>query len=245
MANQCTACKVEFCAEDIVVCCEGFCENLPQFHAKCVGLTYDEGCACLHQNIFWMCDTCRVYIENGRFRNTKNEEKTNDFATKTDVTALKTEIERISQIVSEMSSNFTVPSETPPLPVNLDLTLHASPLSSTKFIAEDQTVSTPEETCLDLYVSNIAVDVPENEVAQMVCKSLGANEVLRVKRLVAAGKDISELDYVSYKITVDARFRNSATRRSIWPDGIRCREFKNSCRTAWRPKSRSIQGLAR
>lgn len=234
MANHCTACYVEFCAEDIVVCCE-ICENLPQYHAKCVGLTYDEGCACLHQNIFWMCDTCRHYIENGRFRNTKVESKSDDFATKSDVTAMKVEIERISQIVSEMSSHFAEPSGIS--------SKNSSPLSSTKFTASDRTIIEAESrnTNLELYVSNIAVDVPENEVMQMVCKSLGAREVLGVKRLVASGTNISELDYVSYKVTVDSRFRDYATRRETWPDGIRCREFRSGTKTAWRPESQSDQ----
>lgn len=73
MFTHCNACKIEICAEDVVVACEGKCEGSRYFHAKCVGLTYDEGCACLHSNIFWMCDGCRDIIEKGRFRDALTE----------------------------------------------------------------------------------------------------------------------------------------------------------------------------
>lgn len=236
MANCCTACKVEFRVEDIVVCCEVFCENLPQFHAKCVGLSYDEGCACLHENIFWMCDACRVRVENGRLRETTNTKKSSDFATKTEVNALKVEVERISQIVSEMSSIST---KTEEISMRRQSGFEESPLSSTMFPATDQMSRASNDTRLELYVSNIATDVSENEVVQMVCESLGTKEVFGIKCLVGSGTIISTLDYVSYKITVGAKFRSCALRSSTWPDGIRCREFRNTSKTTWRPSNRS------
>lgn len=67
MSNQCTACNVEITAEDIVVCCEG--------------------CACLHDNIFWMCDACKNVIEKGRLRDAMKEVK--NYATITELNLIK------------------------------------------------------------------------------------------------------------------------------------------------------------
>lgn len=239
MTNCCTACKVEFRAGDIVVCCEGFCENLPQFHAKCVGLSYDEGCACLHDNIFWMCDSCRAHIENGRLRKSANINKSSEFVTKTEVNTLKAEVERISQVVSEMSSTFA---KTEEILMCRQSSFKDSPLSSTRLPVTDQLAQASNDPYLELYVSNIATDVSQNEVAQMVCESLGSNEVIGIKCLVGSGTIISTLDYVSYKITVEEKFRNAALRSSTWPDGIRCREFRNTSKTAWRPLNRPSIG---
>lgn len=98
---------MEFRVEDIVVSCEAFCENRHSFHAKCVGLTYDEGCACLHSNIFWMCDSCKHSIENGRYRSSTTRNEESNYATKEDVQCLKLEVERISKVISDLPSIST------------------------------------------------------------------------------------------------------------------------------------------
>lgn len=50
---------------------------------------------------------------------------------------------------------------------------------------------------------------------------------LRVHKLVAPGKDISELDYVSFKISVPGIRYDELLSSSIWPRGVRVREFEN------------------
>lgn len=235
MRNQCTACNVEITAEDIVVSCEGFCEQFRYFHAKCVGLSYDEGCACLHENIFWMCDTCKDVIAKGRCREAMKE--VNNFAMITELNSIKSELNRISQTVLKIEGNFTDPNESSKLQCSQELTGNTSPLSSTKLdaIVENHSPSTDDN--LQLYVTNIANDVSDDEVKDMVCESIGAREVLGIKRLVAYGTNIATLDYVSYKVTVDAQFRSTATKSSSWPDGVRCREFRSYTRRAWRPST--------
>lgn len=234
MKDQCTACNVECSAEDTVVCCEGFCEEFCYFHAKCVGLSYDEGCACLHQNIFWMCDNCRDIIEKGRYREAIKEGE--NFAKKEELNSLKNELDNISRTVSQIENLLTEPRDTSKMSECIEAT-NSSPLSSTKLNAIDESRCPSTDENLQLYVSNIANDVPEDEGKLMVCESIGATYVLGIKRLVAYGTDITALDYVSYKITVDARFRSTAMNRSCWPDEVRCREFKCTSRTTWRPST--------
>lgn len=103
--DSCNACKAEIRPEDIVVSCDMLCESRHCFHAKCVGLTYDEGCACLHRNIFWMCDSCRNFIETGRFRTSVKDGENVEYATRNELNFLKSEVERICKIMSQTEKN--------------------------------------------------------------------------------------------------------------------------------------------
>lgn len=237
MIQNCETCKIEIVAEDVVVSCEGLCEDQRYYHARCVGLSYDEGCACLHQNIFWMCDPCRDSIEKARFRKAFGEKQNNEYATQDEIDCLKSEVNRISEVVSKMATNITTaPNQS--TSTSTQCTYHHSPLSSTKLFANDPA---PNESLLQLYVSNIAPDVTENEVKQMVCESIGAPNVLDVKCLVPPWKDVSTLNYVSFKVTVDAQFRESAFRISNWPSGVRLRQFRDYYNSVWRPSTRMVQ----
>lgn len=237
MITHCEVCKLEIVAEDIVVTCE-LCDDLRQFHARCVGLSYDEGCACLHQNIFWMCDSCRDGIERGRFRKSSIEKSDNDYATRDD---LKSEIKRISSMVSQLvTGNDDLPNETTvDSPIVRALT-NRFPLSSTKLNAGNLTTQTPNDANLQLYVTNIAPDVTTSEVKQMVCQSIGADDVLHIKCLAPSWQNVSTLNFISFKVTVDALFRDAAFRTTNWPSGVRCREFREMCNSAWRPSSLTI-----
>lgn len=245
--DHCYTCKVEIRAEDIVVSCEGFCEDRRYFHAKCVGLSYDEGCACLHRNVFWMCDSCRNAIEYRCYEKKPQSAETSELATKKEVECLKAEVEKINEKMSQIASNCVRPVQTMfhnhSESSASSSSASSSPLSSTKINAKDQPPATLNKSCLSLYISNIANDVSGDEVAQMVCEAIGSKEVFSVKCLVSPWKNISTMDYVSFKVVIDAQYRNSALVNSNWPIGVRCREFRDHSSLAWRPPNRTNQLL--
>lgn len=227
--------------------CELFCEDRHRFHARCVGLTYDEGCACLHSNITWMCDSCKHTIDYGRFRRPQPELQANELAMKSDVSYLKTEVERISKIVSQLApiaSLSTTSDEHVSHPNTTNTSASTfSPLSSTKITDQRNAVNDSE---VQLFISNIANDVTENDIRTMVCETIGAERVLEVKCLISPGKDLSAYDYISFKVVVDEKHRYSALNTSVWPTGVRCREFRDRRKPVWRPSGRtsSIQTTA-
>lgn len=241
MDDYCSACKLEFRTEDIVVSCDGQCEDRRSFHAKCMGLSYDEGCACLHPSIFWMCDSCRDYIAKGRFRKTATDKNSNEYAAKSDFDILKTEVKLMSETLSKVEKKLTAEPRTSirhhenlPCPDNQSI-----PLASSSVYVSEMTANSCTDP-INLYVTNIATDVTEDELKLMVCESIGAEEVLSVKRLVPPWKNVSMLDYVSYKVSVEAKFRNSALKRSNWPREVWCREFRDYSNIAWRPSHRTF-----
>lgn len=137
-------------------------------------------------------------------------------------------------VISSATVNQSTSTEHP----NRDIETRSSPLSSTKINAIDPAESVTNNDNLQLYVSNIAPDVTLREVEHMVCESIGVVSVLQVKRLISSWQDISTLNYVSYKVTIDAQFRDNALRISNWPSGVRCREFRDFHNSAWRPSTR-------
>ena len=204
--------------------CYGICKDKHTFHARCVGLTYDEGCACLHSNIFWMCDPCRHAIEYERFGKSASDINTEKLATKDEV---KAEVERIDKILTQLTSHLQsieICGELSSNSINLS-TSSPPPLSSTKnnveHLANEQPSVAMQNSSLQLYISNIANDVTEDEIGSMVCEALGAKRVLNVKCLVSPWKDISTLDYVSFKVVVGAQYRKAAFAATNWPTGVR------------------------
>lgn len=87
-----------------------------------------------------------------------------------------------------------------------------------------------------LYVSRIAPDVSTEQVANLAKKRLGTDDI-KVIRLVAKGRDVNELSFVSFKIGTSIEMKQKALSTSTWPKGIIFREFRNetSTVTAWRP----------
>lgn len=245
MIQHCKACTIEIVAGDIVVSCEGLCEDQCYYHARCVGLSYDEGCSCLHENIFWMCDSCRDAIQHARFRKAFIKKEDNNYDAKREINCLKSEVKRISEALSVIETISAVPA----VPNQSTSSEHQhsfinkpnSPLSSTRLSAINSAERVTANTNLQLYVSNIAPDVTEHELKQMICESLGAVEVLHAKCLISSWQDISTFSYVSYKITVDNQFRDAALTASNWPKGVRCREFRDFINPAWRPSTRMIR----
>lgn len=144
-----------------MVSCEGLCVDLRYYHARCVGLTYGEGCACLHQNIFWMCDSCRKAIEHVRFRESFNEKQDNSYARKSEIDNFKAEVQRISKTLSQMAiTKATVPNEyTLSEHPNSGIEARSSSFSSTKLNSIDPEESITDNANLQLYVSIFFPDV--------------------------------------------------------------------------------------
>lgn len=52
------------------------------------------------------------------------------------------------------------------------------------------------------------------------------SSIIRVRKLVAADKDLSTLDYVSFKVSVTGAHFNDLMSPTMWPSGVRVREFQ-------------------
>lgn len=92
-----------------------------------------------------------------------------------------------------------------------------------------------------LYLSRIAKEVTADQICALAKKRLGTEDV-HVVRLVAKGRDISTLTYVSFKIGVNMDLRIKALSTSTWPKGMLYREFcdNRSNQNFWRPTPTAV-----
>lgn len=235
MQRICGKCKEQIDADVRAVVCEGFCENINPFHLECVGLALEYADACLHQNIMWMCDSCRDMMESIKFRNTVNKLRCDAEPPKvlnSELKQLKHEIRTIHKSLMELSDIVKDGKN------SSDLALPISTrdiLSSTVIHDEYTKASTNDASNFELFLSNIAPDVTEEDVGELVRNTLNLSEPIYVKRLVPAWRNVTTLDYVSFKVKLKQKHRLNALDATIWPTGIRCREFKNYPTIAWKP----------
>ncbi|KXJ80678.1 hypothetical protein RP20_CCG023927 [Aedes albopictus] len=201
----------------------------------------------------WMCEDCQTLMENMRFRSTVNAARALETPDVKVIESIRSEIANLSEMVNQLNgtigtlkTSFHVPSNAASCDALLSPPKDVSPLSSTK-IAPDVSMSTADRIedrvevpdgrneTFKLYLSNIAVDVSEDEVKRMVSDALCVNEVYAINCLKPTWKDASSLDFISFKVEIDKRCRDKALNSLTWPKGIRCREFKEHTETTWRP----------
>lgn len=228
----CSKCKTECSSNETIVVCEGFCVGIQRYHARCVGLSDDEGGVCLHRNILWMCDNCLDLMENIRFRETVNAARSVNHSVEKEVENLKADFVKMNETINNLLDKVALISSDDSStkstfrPPSVD---NSPPLSSTKIIS---TPGCSNATTVKLHISNIANDVTTDEVLQMVYDSIGVKEIFDIKCLKPAWRNV---DFISFKVEIPGCHRTNALNLSKWPKGIRCREFKDFVDTTWRP----------
>lgn len=90
------------------------------------------------------------------------------------------------------------------------------PLSSTR-VSVNRANEGQSNDSLKLHISNIANDVTEEEVLQMINEAIGVEQVRNIKCLVPPWKDLSSLDHISFKVEIENDYRETVLKTSTWP----------------------------
>lgn len=254
------------CAIDIVdssVPCNGFCKA--EFHLKCCNIASEIAEELIkNKQLFWMCQSCTKLMEDIRFRNSihaafeSGQEKVLSSHNEI-VESLKSEI--LVELKNEIRSNFTAlinsSSHTPKSSAR-PLTAVGS-LRSRRLFRKPAEIETHQQNLLIgtgnslspslgtftvplpkqkfwLYLSRISRDVSVEQVRNLVAQRLGTEDV-QVFRLVANGKNVNELSFISFKIGLSPDFKAKALETATWPKGILFREFKDNTgvQNFWKP----------
>lgn len=163
-----------------------------------------------------------------------------------EVNELKDAVAKIMDTLAKIVP--TVPTDTsddPPL-------LHSTPVSS--FMLQEGTNACsmtvnnsegPSQQCVmddkhfSLLLTNIDASVVECDIHRMVAQALGIDtlypEYIDVVKLVSNWKTCNALDYVSFKVVLDNRWKQKAMNPSTWPKGVRFREFVKKRSNTWKP----------
>lgn len=264
MSVICHSCTGD--ASESHVKCRGFCTAT--FHPSCTGMSSDafEHVMKNHQ-VFWFCPSCTTLMKDTRFRNTVKaahdagqQQALNSHG---DILEnLKTEI--LNELKSEIRNNFATLINSNSLTPMASQRIGVERRFSKKrrlLSVNNNTPSVSRPTLLQgsgssvspsleirtvpknqpkfyLYLSRIAPDVSVEQVAALAKKRLDADDV-QVTRLVAKGRDVSTLSFVSFKVGMNVELKPRALSTSTWPKGILFREFSGDSSSAnfWRPKS--------
>lgn len=217
MARVCkSACNMpEFTASDIVFCstCAEPC------HIKCYGLTHAQARLILeHANIQFRCEFCL---------NNKN-----DIATS--LRDLKISVDGLHNTFQQQQLPDNTPKRRKPaLTMANSYMSQATPTQVQKVQSITGTssaaavISSVEARKL-VFISQLDPSTPESNIIQHVQNQLGdINISLKVNALIPRGKNITDIDFISFKLSLPESYFNKVVNASFWPKGVLVREFIN------------------
>lgn len=232
------------------IVCNGLCSRM--FHADCVGL--DKGSLDAvsppAKNSFWLCDECFTEFVKWREMKKKNTVPVvpvTNSELQRDVDELKA---KVACIISTLACNATnAPTavyrhSTPYSSPNLESGTSAGIMKTYSGISQlpdlSSHASDPGETddSFALLLTNIDGSVSEENVQQMVVRCLGAcdSDCKDVRKLVPRWIDSSSLDFVSFKVVLNRKWKSIALTSSTWPKNVKYREFIRR-RSTWKPEA--------
>lgn len=102
--------------------------------------------------------------------------------------------------------------------------------------AEQQRQQCTMDGEFSLLLTNIDVSATENDIHRMASQAIGIHypERIAVTKLVSKWK-CHKVDFVSFKIVFDLKFKSRAMNASSWPRNIQFREFVYRSKNTWKP----------
>lgn len=89
-----------------------------------------------------------------------------------------------------------------------------------------------------LFVSNIDSTVSELDIRRMVSRALNTPDPERidVSKLVSKWNNNQPPDFISFKVTLNRKWKDQALNPLIWPKYVKFREFILRQNVTWRPE---------
>nr|XP_029729300.1 uncharacterized protein LOC115266837 [Aedes albopictus] len=235
--------------------CNGLCATV--YHATCVELSKSELAAVSppNRNSFWLCDECFtefIHWRNDRKGNVKESTAVAEpllipeqqYAQQRDVDELKMKVDFILTVLASTASCHVdtgiMPHSTPNSSRSSDSEMirpnECTPMASVH--ASPARLSNPVggEESFALVLTNIDGSVSEEDIQLMVARCLGASdaECRNVRKLVPRWVDCSTLDYISFKIVLNCKWKSTAMASATWPSNLKFRELKRR-ESTWKP----------
>lgn len=127
-------------------------------------------------------------------------------------------------------------------PVSSCMSLDASKVRSDSgdpFRKKDGCSTMNRDHVFSFVLSNIGNRVTEHDIDVLVSQSLKMtkSDYVEVTKLVPRWKSCKKLDYISFKVVLDEKWKSSALNVSTWPRKIKIREFVSRLNhdTSWYP----------
>lgn len=91
-----------------------------------------------------------------------------------------------------------------------------------------KTVPTKEDLFW-IYLSAFHPSTTEEEIVKLTrdCLNLAVNDGCKAIKLIPKGKNLADLNFVSFKVGVGYQFQDAALSCDSWPENVLFREFEN------------------
>lgn len=229
---ECGTCSTQIDTKELYTVCEGRCWK--RFHASCVSVT-ESDLRALSNNMIWICDGCMIHYRRVRQMDVESSPVKMHSPILTELAELKTQVAGIIGAIDKITRCV----EVPPIRPTHHLPQHSTPVASPNTVekSNDCSRSACENESFSLFVTNIDSSVTNKEVARMVSDSLCASEAecSTITKLVPKWKNLDDLDYVSFKIVLNSKWKETALTGDTWPKGVKIREFVNRRGDTWKP----------
>lgn len=229
------------------VVCEGDCAK--SYHIDCVGVLESHMESLAVNNILWMCDGCLdVFYKKRSGMQTDKLILNSSSRFESELADIKSQIHDIvrtlTNITSQSFPEAIVQSSTPLSSTKLldgtgpACTLESSSEESNCYLAP---CSAPKQM-FSLFLTNIDSSVTERDVDCMVRQVVGIEkeEAINVFKLMPKGKNLGLLEYASFKVILNTKWKSVVMDSATWPPGIKFREFLSSRGRTWSPNANSV-----
>lgn len=209
-------------------------------------------------NLLWICNECVKLMKCARFKSTVSSfGNALELITEKQEIAhaeLKREIAKQGQQIAQLSKGIALSTPThsksgltprqPPLKRRRDESLLPNkPLVGGTKVTTDNNVTTevltvPEPAELFwLYLSRIHPSVKPEAIEKLVKDCVQCEDSVKVVPLIKKDTDISRMSFISFKIGMDPKLRETALSAETWPKGILFREFESgNSKNMWFPR---------
>lgn len=249
--NQaCEHCGMPVISESDHIACMGFCDQVT--HIKCAKLN-DQFVKYIQErsNVFWTCKQCAHLMNLARFK-TVMSSIGSALSTITEshgekITEIKRAIsdngkkmELLSRKVTASTPLSSRSAEGQPAQKRRreENVKESKPLvGGTKTsIANDVLTVPPPKELFWLYLSRIHPSVKPEAVMKLAKDNLQCDDPIHVVSLIKKNADLSSLNFISFKIGLDVKYRDVALDPATWPHGILFREFEGgNTKNYWAP----------
>lgn len=248
-----------------VIFCRGYCGQ--SFHVFCANVdlpllnTLKENC----RNVFWMCDECADLFSNDHFRHVSSRCAVQSATEGDAIKPLKDDIAKLTDAINTLSAKVNTKPPTTPLlgdrpsfnrlfantPKRARYDLEPPATSSTRGTKAMcdlvKTVPTGDDRVW-IYLSAFHPSTTEDEIIKLVqkCLNLETQHECKVTKLIPKGKNLADLNFVSFKVGINQTFRDASLSCDTWPENVLFREFEDyrrSDRRIVRISNQTDQGI--
>lgn len=233
--SNCGKCnEIITAAPDSMKCIVASCGS--SFHQRCVGINRSLNTVIENNtNVVFICNPCK-----NRLIGLPAEDIPKTLAD--DLSAIKTTLTNLTSIMSKSANAWPAPldrigskskrtrltselEDVSLLPPEEPQNNLKNTVVGTSEVNELRVVETRREIVASMLHPSTEAELLLSYLKEKLCAA-GVSSDLRITKLVPAGKDISSLDYISFKVAVPESSFNVLMSDTMWPKGVTVRQFQ-------------------